>query len=119
MHERVDQWHSHFQLKLWYEDITYIKKYGMQQWMELSFLAKEKLVTPFAIAIKKVTPTGNVIVGHTSRVILSVCLIFICQGGTIVCVVNGAKQYSSNLPQGGLEVRSVYFDFSSIQREGR
>ena len=50
---------------------------------------------PFAIAIKKATPTGNVTVEHTPRVISSV---FIRQGGTIVCVVNGTRQYSSDLP---------------------
>ena len=32
---------------------------------------------PFAIAIKKVTPTGNVTVEHTPRVISSVCSVFI------------------------------------------
>ena len=32
---------------------------------------------PFAVAIKKVTPTGNMTVGHTPRVISSVCLVFI------------------------------------------
>ena len=50
------------------------------------------------IAIKKVTPTGNETVGHTPRVISSVCLVFIRRGGTIVCVVNGARQYSSDFP---------------------
>ena len=33
----------------------YIKKYGMQQWMELNFLAKEKLITfpdLFALLVK-------------------------------------------------------------------
>ena len=53
---------------------------------------------PFAIAIKKATPTGIVTVGHTPRVISSVCSVFIRQGGTIVCVVNGARQYLSSLP---------------------
>ena len=54
---------------------------------------------PFAIAIKKVIPTtGNVSVGHTPRVISSVCSVFIYRGGIIVCVVNGARQYSSDLP---------------------
>ena len=52
---------------------------------------------PFAIAIKKVTPTGNMTVGHTPRVISSVCLAFVCRGGTIVWLVNGARQYSSDL----------------------
>ena len=53
---------------------------------------------PFTVAIKKAIPTGNVTVGHTPRVISPVCSVFIRRGGIIVCVVNGARQYSSDLP---------------------
>ena len=41
---------------------------------------------PFAVAIKKATPTGNVTVGHTPRVVSPVCSVFIRRGGIIVCV---------------------------------
>ena len=72
------------------------------RWNCMSFLVEEKLLMPMtlsgAIAIKKATLTENVIVGHTPRVISSVCSVFIHQGGTIVCVVNGARQYLSDLP---------------------
>ena len=74
---------------------------------------------PFAIAIKKVTPTGNVTVGHTPRVISSVCSVFIRRGGTIVCVVNRARQYSSDLPQGGLEVPCILTFRASSEKEGK
>ena len=43
----------------------------------------------------------NVIVGHVPRVISSLCNIFIAQGGTLECRVNGHRQYSVDLPQGG------------------
>jgi len=43
-------------------------------------------------------------VGHVPHLILTVCSIFIRRGGTIVCVVTGPRQYSSDLPQGGLEI---------------
>ena len=59
---------------------------------------------PFAVVIKKITPTGSVTVGHTPRVISLVCLVFIHQGGNISCIVNQTRQYSSDLPQGGLEI---------------
>ena len=77
--------------------------------MKLSFLVKEigNAHDPFAVAIKKVTPTGNVTVGHTPRVLSSVCSVFIHHGGTIVCVVNVARQYLSDLPQRGLEVLCI------------
>ena len=60
---------------------------------------------PFTIAIKKATPTGNMTVGHTPRVISSVCSAFICRGGTIVWLVNGARQYSSDLPWDSLTIQ--------------
>ena len=32
------------------------------------------------------------------------CLLFLCQGGNIVCIVTGHRRYSQDLPQGGLEI---------------
>ena len=32
------------------------------------------------------------------------CSVFIRQGGTIFCVVTGRRQYSRNIPQGGMEI---------------
>jgi len=50
----------------------------------------------------------NVTVGHVPCLISMVCSIFIRRGGAIVCIVTGPRQYSSDLPQGGLEVPCRY-----------
>lgn len=54
----------------------------------------------FAVAVKK----GAVTVGHVPQNISSICSIFIRRGGNIKCRVTGTRQYSSDLPQGGLEL---------------
>ena len=46
----------------------------------------------------------DVIVGHLPRNISTPCHMFIHSGGTIVSVVNGARCYSVDLEQGGLEI---------------
>jgi len=38
------------------------------------------------------------------RRISPLCLVCIRRGGSITCVVNGPRQYSSDLPQGDLEL---------------
>ena len=43
-------------------------------------------------------------VGHVPRKISIVCSTFIRRGGVISCQVTGARHYSEDLPQGGLEV---------------
>ena len=60
----------------------------------------------------------NVIVGHVPRVISSLCNIFIAQGGTLECRVNGHRWYSVDLPQGGgLELPcDLYFTNSSCEK---
>ena len=58
---------------------------------------KGNSVDLFAVAVmKSVQP-----VGHIPK---KVCSIFIRRGGTISCQVTGSRQYSQDLPQGGLEV---------------
>lgn len=54
----------------------------------------------FAVAIKK----DGEVVGHCPRKISAVCSVFIRRGGKITCQVTGRRRYSSDLPQGGLEV---------------
>jgi len=51
-----------------------------------------------------VVSTTTRIVGHIPRRISAVCSISIRRGGTIFCVVTGARRYSADLPQGGLEI---------------
>ena len=48
--------------------------------------------------------SGTDIVGHIPRNISTPCNLFLRKGGAISCVVSGHRQYSSDLPQGGLEV---------------
>ena len=54
----------------------------------------------FAVAIKK----DGEVVGHCPRKISALCSIFIRRGGKITCQVSGRRRYSSDIPQGGLEV---------------
>ena len=54
----------------------------------------------YAVAVVE----GVVIIGHMPRAILAVCYLFIEKGGTISCEITGSHRYSSDLPQGGLEL---------------
>lgn len=58
---------------------------------------------PFAVAVLK----EDVIVGHLPRKMSAVFSLFLRRHGTITCQVNGSRRYSSDLPQGGLEVPCV------------
>ena len=60
-----------------------------------------------AVAIKKTIEGDIKTVGHVPRSISAICSIFIRRGGSIVCLVNGSRRYSSNLPQGGLEIPCI------------
>lgn len=55
---------------------------------------------PYAVAVVD----RGVIVGHVPRSISSVCYLFLVRKGTISCEVTGSRQYSTDLPQGGLEI---------------
>ena len=46
----------------------------------------------------------NALVGHLPRRISLLCSIFLRRGGNISCKVSGARRYSADLPQGGLEI---------------
>ena len=59
---------------------------------------------PYAVAIKK---EGSV-VGHVPRAISCICTIFIRKHGTITCTITGTRRFSSDLPQGGLELPCEY-----------
>ena len=59
---------------------------------------------PLAIAIKKLIDGSNMIIGHMPRRISPLCSVFIRRGGSIMGVVDGPRRYSSDLPQGGLEL---------------
>ena len=62
-----------------------------------------------AVAVIERSPSGTELtVGHVPRLISTICSIFIRRGGSLVCVVTGARQYSTDLPQGGLEIPCRY-----------
>ena len=67
---------------------------------------------PFAVSVHD----GPNIVGQVPRKFSALCALFIQRGGTITCQVIGSKQYSLDLPQGGLEIPCV-LTFSGEQRE--
>lgn len=59
---------------------------------------------PYAVAVY----TGSAaIVGHVPRIISAACSMFLLRGGSIECTVIGARRYSADLPQGGLELPCV------------
>ena len=55
---------------------------------------------PFAVSV---VDDGE-IVGHVPRRISAACALFLQHSGSIRCEVTGDRRYSSDLPQGGLEV---------------
>jgi len=72
-----------------------------------------------AVAIKgSVAGDGTVAtVGHVPRKISTICSIFIRREGSIICVVNGMRCYSADLPQGGLEIPCVLKFTAKTQNE--
>ena len=59
---------------------------------------------PYAVVVMK----GNVIVGHVLRKISAACSLFLeKEDTTITCTITGKQRYSTELPQGGLEVPCV------------
>ena len=54
----------------------------------------------YAVAVVR----DDITVGHLPRKISRVSALFIRRGGTIRCRVTGRRRYSSDLPQGGLEI---------------
>jgi len=60
----------------------------------------ENSFDPFAVSIIK----DGEIVGHVPTKISATCSLFLRFHGTIHCKVTGRRRYSSDLPQGGLEV---------------
>ena len=67
----------------------------------------------FAVAVMK----DSNIVGHVPWKISFICSLFLRQSGSIICRVIGNRQYSSDLPLGGLEVPCV-LTFSCAAKDG-
>ena len=65
---------------------------------------------PYAVAVMN----HGVVAGHVPRFISAVCSMFLRRGGEISCEITGRRQYSSDLPQGGLELpRKLKFSAAS------
>ena len=58
---------------------------------------------PFAVAVAR----SGITVGHVPRKISSIWSMFLRRSGVIGCRVTGARRYSEDLPQGGLELPCV------------
>ena len=71
-----------------------------------------------AIAVIKSISGSRVTVGHLPRTISPICSIFIRRGGTIISRVNGTRRYSSDIPQGGLEIPCVLTFLAKNFEEG-
>ena len=56
------------------------------------------------------------VISHLPQKISQICSPFIRRGGTIECIVTGTRTYSSDLPQGGLEIPCTLL-FSSENKE--
>ena len=61
------------------------------------------LADRFAVAVIK----GENVVGHIPRKLSNVCSIFVRKGGSILCLTTGSRRFSSDLPQGGLEIPCI------------
>ena len=57
-----------------------------------------------SVAVLKEIGGENTIIEHVPRRISAVCNVFIRRGGRILCIVDGGRRYSADLPQGGLQV---------------
>ena len=67
---------------------------------------------PFAICVKK----HNDVVSHVSRKNFCYILLFLWRGRRIQCEVTGTRQYSCDIPKGGLEIPCWYIFEGDIQK---
>ena len=65
----------------------------------------------YAVAVKK----DGIIIGHLPCKISRVCSLFRRRGGSVCCRITGSRRYSSDLPQGGLEIPCVLL-FKSLNK---
>jgi hypothetical protein len=73
------------------------------------------IVDPYAVAV--VVISSSTAVGHVPRAISAVYHFFLRRcGSSIQCQVTGSRQYSSDLPQGGLEIPCT-LTFSGAEKD--
>ena len=78
---------------------TCTRRFGMPL-LDKFHLASGNVRDPYAVTVVE----RGVIVGHVPQAISSVCFLFLGRNSTLTCQVTGARHYSINLPQGGLEI---------------
>ena len=72
------------------------------------------------MTIKKTIEGDIKTVGHVPRKISAICLIFIRRADSVACFINGSHRYSSDLPQGGLEIPCILkFIVSNFNEAGK
>ena len=59
------------------------------------------------IALKRLINGNNVVVEQVPRKVSPICSIFVRRGGTIQGTVNGSRQNSAELPQGGMVILRI------------
>ena len=72
---------------------------------------------PFAVAVVRNSTGGTaVVVGHVPRRLSALCSLFLRKSGsTITCRITGSRRYSTDLPQGGLEIPCMLTFFGQRQ----
>ena len=91
-----------------YEHDSCIRGYHIYQniWnaeVDEHFICEREPLNPsdrYAVAVLK----DDVVVGHLPRHLSRILSLFLLKDSTIDCVVIGGRRYSSDLPQGGLEI---------------
>jgi len=63
-------------------------------------IESENAFDPFAVSVVR----DGEIIGHVPRKISAACSLFLRHHGSITCQVTGRRQFSRDLPQGGLEI---------------
>ena len=76
---------------------------GRCLWRIIILPERDSSYNSFAVGVMN---DGSV-VGHIPRKLSAVCAMFLQQGGTILCQVTGNRQYSRDLPQGGLKIPCI------------
>ncbi len=65
----------------------------------------------YAVAVVKY----DMVVGHVPQKISRLCFLFLRCGGNIICHDTGARKYSTDLPQGALEIPCLLFFIGELK----
>ena len=93
-----------FQWTLLFADTIYIRIFGVALLVLKELECRVETGNINDLHAVSFNRSGTGVVGHIPRQISTPCNLFLRKGGTISCIVIGHRQYSSDLPQGGLEV---------------